>query len=106
MMPEKEYIERGALLAKLKQQYGDELGWWATVNMSDVGMMIEDMPAADVVPVVRCKDCIRGFTKFIKNEKVIECQLFNYDDSRQFKDLMDYCSHGVKNEGENKNENS
>lgn len=49
MKHDKEYIERGALLAKLKQH--DELGWWATVNMSDVGMMIEDLPAADVAPV-------------------------------------------------------
>ena len=50
-MADKEYIERGALLENLKKQYGEELGWQCTVNMSDVGMMIEDAPAADVVEV-------------------------------------------------------
>ena len=44
-----EYIEREALLANLKRQYGEDLGWQGTINMSDVGMMIEDAPAADVV---------------------------------------------------------
>lgn len=57
-MAEKEYIERGALLENLKKQYGEELGWQYTVNMSDVGMMIEDAEAADVVEVVRCEDCL------------------------------------------------
>jgi hypothetical protein len=54
----KEYIEKGALLENLKKQYGEELGWRCTVNMSDIGMMIEDATAADVVEVVRCKDCM------------------------------------------------
>ena len=52
-----EYIEREALLENLKRQYGEDLGWQCTVNMSDVGMMIEDAPTADVVEVVRCKNC-------------------------------------------------
>ena len=56
-MAEKEYIERKPLLENLKKQYGEDLGWQGTVNMSDVGMMIEDAPTADVVEVVRCKDC-------------------------------------------------
>ena len=45
------YIDAEALLANLKKQYGEELGWWCPVNMSDVGMMIEDAPTADVVEV-------------------------------------------------------
>ena len=44
------YIDAAALLENLKKQYGEELGWQCTVNMSDVGMMIEDAPTADVVP--------------------------------------------------------
>jgi hypothetical protein len=44
------YIDADALLEKLKLQYGEELGWQVTVNMSDVGMMIEDAPTADVAP--------------------------------------------------------
>ena len=44
------YIDADALLENLKKQYGEELGWQGTVNMSDVGMMIEDAPDAEVVP--------------------------------------------------------
>ena len=44
------YIDADALLENLKKQYGEELGWQCTVNMSDVGMMIEDAAIADVVP--------------------------------------------------------
>ena len=45
------YIEREALLQSLKRQYGEELGWWCPVNMSDVGAMIQDAPNADVAEV-------------------------------------------------------
>jgi hypothetical protein len=45
------YIDADALLGNLKRQYGEELGWWCTVNMSDVGMMIEDAPTANVAPM-------------------------------------------------------
>ena len=51
------YIDANELIERLKNQYGEELGWQCTINMSDVGMMIEDAPTADVVEVVRCKDC-------------------------------------------------
>jgi hypothetical protein len=44
------FIDAHLLLDNLKKQYGEELGWQYTVNMSDVGMMIEDAPSADVVP--------------------------------------------------------
>ena len=53
------YIDADALLENLKKQYGEDLGWQCTVNMSDVGMMIEDAPTADVVEVVRCSTCER-----------------------------------------------
>ena len=65
-MADKEYIERGALIENLKKQYGEELGWQCPVNMSDVGMLIEDAPAADVVEVVRCKDCVYFQPKFVE----------------------------------------
>lgn len=49
------FIDADLLIENLKKQYGEELGRQRTVNMSDVGMMIEDAPAVDVVAVVRCK---------------------------------------------------
>jgi hypothetical protein len=50
------YGDLDALLENLKKQYGEELGWQCTVNMSDVGMMIEDAPTADVVPRSEVED--------------------------------------------------
>ena len=45
-------IDADALAERLKLQYGEELGWQCTVNMSDVGMMIEDAPTVDAVEVM------------------------------------------------------
>ena len=42
------YIDADVLLQNFKKQYGEDLGWQCPVNMSDVGMMIEDAPTADV----------------------------------------------------------
>lgn len=53
------YIDADALLENLKKQYGEELGWQCTINMSDVGMMIEDAPTADVVS--RAELAVRSF---------------------------------------------
>jgi hypothetical protein len=52
------YIDADALLENLKLQYGEELGWQCTVNMSDVGMMIEDAPTADVAPRAEVEELI------------------------------------------------
>ena len=46
MSEKKEYIERGALLKKF-DQYEEQ----------DHYMVAEEFPAADVEPVVRCRDC-------------------------------------------------
>jgi hypothetical protein len=90
----KEYIEKGALLENLKKQYGEELGWQCTVNMSDIGMMIEDATAADVVEVVRCKDCVNycGFEHCkngICDEDVV---------SKRAVYPTDFCSRGERKE--------
>ena len=73
------YIDADALLANLKKQYGEELGWWCPVNMSDVGMMIEDAPIANVAPIA---DTVRKmqerliYTLCINNEENTE--VFDY----------------------------
>lgn len=53
---------------------------------------------ADKVEVVRCKNCTRGFRKFLGKTEVIECQLYHHDDKRQYKDPMAFCSSGVRRE--------
>ena len=86
----KEYIERGAALLAITGQ-PSELHYpsWYKGNIMEV-------PAADVVEVVRCKDCKMGFKKFVKGVKVIECQRYEYDDPRQYKHSNDFCSYGER----------
>ncbi len=62
--------------------------------------MVCEAPTIDAVPVVRCRDCNRGHLKHMRGDPCIECQLFHHEDPRQYKDLMDYCSHGVRKDGD------
>ena len=60
--------------------------------------IIENTETVDAVKVVRCKDCTRGFRKFIGKTDMVECQLYHHDDKRQYKDPMEFCSSGVRRE--------
>ena len=77
-MAEKEYIERKAAYEKC--------GWYNTVNGKSVCAVRKDelaaIPAADVVPVVRCKDCKTYKTDYM-------CFLRKPDD---------FCSYGERKE--------
>lgn len=86
------YIDADALLENLKKQYGEDLGWQCTINMSDVGMMIDDAPTEDVVEVkhaywkvvdvdidtdsatVECTNC--GYTDVFVEERELEDNRF------------------------------
>lgn len=82
-MAEKEYIERGALLERLKK----------TQRYFDVKFDVLEAPAADVAEVVRCKDC----RMFVQNKEafVTYCR-------RELKNLYvkptDFCSYGERKE--------
>lgn len=52
-MSEKEYIERGAFLKKCAEAWG-----YAGVTIKAIEGIADECTAADVVEVVRCKDCI------------------------------------------------
>lgn len=90
-MAEKEYIERGALMKKIFP-YGDIVGSKSySINAKAIQEVMQDVPAADVVEVVRCKDCRR----FVQNEEafVTYCK-------RELKNLYvkpnDFCSYGER----------
>ena len=57
----KEYIELGAAIKKIRDEgiYGE--GYSGEERENDVIRMLEQLPAADVVEVVRCKDCRRRY---------------------------------------------
>ena len=95
------YIDADALLENLKKQYGEDLGWQCTVNMSDVGMMIEDAPTADVVEVVRCRDCehkqeLSKWEKRTYVEGCVACERISPGSNRTIMCPDDFCSYGER----------
>ena len=53
----KEYIEREALISEFKRLKLGENSFIERVFADGVYAIIEQFPAADVAPIVRCKDC-------------------------------------------------
>ena len=68
MSEKKEYIERGALLKAFgcenAVKYGNKSAEqqhnsYSSMMLYEIADEINDSPAADVEPVVRCKDCVK-----------------------------------------------
>lgn len=92
----KEYIERGALIKKLEDKIINPQT--AFVNNVLIGLL-KKAPAADVVEVVRCKDCIhRGHGNDCPMFHLVwlEADHYGWDDV-----TMDeyYCSYGERKGG-------
>ena len=83
-----EYIERDVLLEKLNQEACD----------CEFMRLLSDIPAADVAPVVRCKDC-KHWICFMNNP---DGTLFGNCDAcgNNFRDESDFCSYGERKDGE------
>ena len=79
-----EYIEREAAIESLP------VAWDSAINA------LRNAPSADVVPVVRCKDCVNG-TVFVNKQGVeyVDCVLDDYSVRKP----TDYCSYGERKEG-------
>ncbi len=95
-MAEKEYIER----RKLKERLEDFSQWCRDGRKQGVDFVLDgvlpDMLAADVVEVVRCKDC-----KNYRYEKVLnyyECDIFMgaYEITGYPTKPDDFCSYGER----------
>ena len=87
-MAKKEYIERGALIEKMFPIGMPNNGKYP-INAKAVRTAIEQVPAADVVEVVRCKDCKwwhKGGCAFRK------------DCTADLPSADDFCSHGERKE--------
>ena len=59
---------------------------------------IENCPTADVVEVVRCRDCIRGY-EGINGAGSITCRLYPMNETRRIKRPDDFCSSGERKNG-------
>lgn len=83
-----EYIAREALLRDIERHH---------VSDGKFQHWVQVQPAADVAPVVRCKDCKHRVYKYI-NEEIGEiggCELFNRAMPND-----DFCSYGERKDGE------
>ena len=87
-MAEKEYIERSEVIRTILGQPPEH---YPEVYYRD----IKELPAADVLEVVRCKDCEHYFcnTPYCKKHKVGYCA---FDEI--VKDKNHFCSYGERKE--------
>ena len=97
MMPE--YIERSAGVSILRAKANMAVLMDAAPYFEKAAQMLEQLPAADVVPVVRCKDC-----KWFADNNGGEwygCQMFQVvritpEDAPK---PDDFCSYGEQKDG-------
>lgn len=86
----KEYIEREAARREL-------LSWAVCMNRPEYLMkddalhVIDSIPAADVVEVVRCEDCSYNPNLNTRTKGMVWCRKF-----RSELDPTDYCSYGER----------
>jgi hypothetical protein len=100
-----EYIDREALL---KEMLGLHTIPVYIGHVTDEDIMFETMvdvvkeqPAADVVPVVRCKDCkycrkTKGNERYTYFEGVLLCESFEMSDDVCAVNPEDFCSYGER----------
>lgn len=83
-----EYIKREAALMKLMQD------GCSAKNLQS----ISDMPAADVAPVVRCKDCEHARDLGFQFGSLVHESWFCIYNGPHTTGANDFCSHGQKRE--------
>ena len=109
-----EYIERESLLEDIKQyshariDYDaiDKMGFQFVKEMCSIQRIIEKQPAADVVEVVRCKNCKHWHEdtgwcyhhSHFMGDKGEFCHPWESANWKMF-DGDDYCSDGERKEG-------
>lgn len=110
MTDSKEYIEREALLQELEEVGGCDAPPDSWADGFDKGILsaikhVEAQPAADVVEVVRCKDCAfsREFKIWEKESQYegflkCECNMFRNNGKVVFD--KHYCSFGERKDGD------
>ena len=82
-----EYIKREAAIRKINGEFPDAHypSWYAA--------LIEEIPAADVVEVVRCKDCVCGYKT--QNGQIL-CKFLELGNFIPYVKPNDYCSYGER----------
>ena len=97
MTEKKEYIEREALVQRLA--VSPLLSQMRASCFLKEGVLdiIQKFPAADVVEVVRCKDCKHWRYKTVERIEHYECNIFCGAYGRGYPtDADDFCSYGER----------
>lgn len=95
----KKYIERDCLIDMIAERNRNTCnGKMSCIQMK---RMVESIPAADVAPVVRCKECkhwkpsgSKAGNSFSDMEYIGGCEFTNY-----CRRESDFCSYGERKEG-------
>lgn len=99
MDEKKEYIERGALLEKSRWVTEYDEGGWGIDYRAVSEEEINNAPAADVVEVVRCKDCKYAYiNSFSAASGVVLCKELSNAAETAIRQQDEYCSHGERKE--------
>lgn len=91
-----EYIEREKVIEIAKDEYYSNFHR-SMADLTSLRELLEDTPTADVVEVVRCKDCKYFEVYYPIKEKDKEpikahyCKLYNSDRKQ-----IDFCSYGER----------
>lgn len=96
-----EYIERGTAIAKLTALEVTK----PSATMTDAKRLLADMPAADVVPVVHCKDCKHStlpseLTQRYGKPGTLTCHNMHAPSNRRNVGSNDFCSYGERKEND------
>ncbi len=97
----KEYIERDAVIAEFKRLTLGENSFVERMFADGVYAVLETFPAADVVELVRCKDC-KWCTEKDELTKSGHCDCVHRDvfieshDGFEAVSFDDYCSYGER----------
>lgn len=100
MDEKKEYIDREAVLTVLKAVF-DETD---PVGEEQFGVLkahriVREAPAADVVEVVRCKNCKYAYiNSFSAASGVVLCKKLSNEAETAIRQQDEYCSHGKRKE--------
>lgn len=87
-----EYIDRGTAIAKLTALEVTE----PNATMADAKRVLADMQTADVVPVIRCKDCMHYLiVDEFDGGKRYMCKVNHFSYINSDGD-MHYCSYGER----------
>lgn len=97
---EMEYIAREALLEQLKAMESYNASPMYRRGYDDCVEVILKTPAADVVPVVRCKDCENAYI----NSSAIASGIFYCSTNMRAMLEDDFCSYGERRDGGADNE--